>query len=66
MQQNILVKKKKREQKKQRKNNILFFGFSDIIEETMNKILCSEWTDGEFFDEFVEFKNMDVNADNDI
>ena len=48
--------RKKKKQKNQRKNNIFSFGFFNNLEDTISKILCSEWTDGEFFDEFVGFK----------
>lgn len=50
--------KKKKKQRSRRRTSILFFKFilEDIIEET----LCSEWSNNDFFDEFVEVKNLNI------
>lgn len=56
--------KKKRRQKEQRKRFILSFKLFDIIEETVEEILCSKLSDNEFFDEFVEVKNLDIGDKN--
>lgn len=52
--------KKKRKQKEQRKRFILSFKLFDIIEETIEEMICSQWSDSEFFGEFVEFKNVNI------
>lgn len=52
--------KKKRKQKEQRKRFILSFRLFDIIEETIEEMICSQWSDSEFLGEFVEFKNVKI------
>ena len=56
--------KKKKKQKEQRKRFILSFKLFDIIEEMVEEILCSQWSDNEFFDEFVEVKNLNIGDKN--
>ena len=56
--------KKKRKQKEQRKRFILSFKLFDIIEDIVEETLCSQWSDNEFFGEFVEVKNLDIGDKN--
>ena len=56
--------KKKRKQKERRKKFILSFKLFDIIEEVVENTLCSEWSDNEFFNEFVEVKNLNIGDKN--
>lgn len=56
--------KKKRKQKEQRKRFILSFKLFDIIEETIEEMICSQWSDSNFFDEFVEIKNFNIGDKN--
>lgn len=56
--------KKKRKQKEQRKKFILSFKLFDMIEEIIEDTLCSEWSDNEFFGEFVEVKNLNIGDKN--
>lgn len=52
--------KKKRKQKEQRKRFILSFKLFDIIEDMIEETLGSEWFNNEFFNEFVEVKNLNI------
>lgn len=54
--------KKKREQRSRKRRSIFFFKFilEDIIEETLR----SEWSNSEFFNEFVEVKNLNIGDKN--
>ena len=56
--------KKKRKQKEQRKRFILSFKLFDIIENIVDETLCSKWSDNEFFNEFVEVKNLNIVDEN--
>lgn len=56
--------KKKKKQKEQRKKFILSFKLFDIIEEVVEDTLRSEWFDNEFFNEFVEVKNLNIGDKN--
>ena len=56
--------KKKRKQKEQRKRFILSFKLFDIIEDIIEETLCSKWSDNEFFNEFVEVKNLNIGDKN--
>lgn len=56
--------KKKRKQKKQRKKFILSFKLFDMLEDIIEETLCFKWSDNEFFDEFVEVKNLDIGDKN--
>jgi hypothetical protein len=56
--------KKKRKQKKQRRNFILSFKLFDIIEDIVEETLGSKFSDNEFFNEFVEVKNLDIGDKN--
>lgn len=56
--------KKKRKQKEQRKRFILSFKLFDIIEDIVEETLCSKWSDNEFFNEFVEVKNLNIGDKN--
>lgn len=44
-----------------RRNKVRFF---EIIEETVENLLVSGWTDNEFFNRFVEFKNLQIGQKN--
>ena len=52
--------KKKKKQKEQRKKYVLSFKLFDLIEEVVEDTLCSEWSDSEFFNEFIEVKCCDI------
>lgn len=52
--------KKKRKQKEQRKIFILSFRLFDMLEDIVEKTLCSKWSDSKFFNEFVEVKNLNI------
>ena len=52
--------KKKKKKKEQRKKFILSFKLFDLIEKVVEDTLCSEWSDSEFFNEFVEVKYCDI------
>ena len=52
--------KEKRKQKRQRKRFIMSFGLFDLIEETIEKNVCSKWSTNEFFEQFVDFKNVTI------
>lgn len=56
--------KKKRKQKEQRKRFILSFKLFDLIENIVDETLCSKWSDNEFFNEFVEVKNLNIVDEN--
>lgn len=44
-----------------RRNKVRFF---EIIEETVENLLVSGWTDNEFFNRFVEFRNLQIGQKN--
>ena len=44
-----------------RRNKVRFF---EIIEETIEELLISGWRDNEFFDKFVEFRNLALGEQN--
>ena len=50
--------KKKRENKKQRKRRITSFSLFDLIEEVIEQTIGSMCTQNEFFNQFVDVKNM--------
>lgn len=50
--------KEKRKQKRQKKRFIKSFGFFDLIEETIEKNIYSKWATNEFFEQFVDFKEV--------
>lgn len=52
--------KKKRERKCWQTGFILSYKLFDIIEETIVNTIPSEWTNSEFFGEFVEVKNVNM------
>ena len=56
--------KKKRKQKEQRKRFVLSFRLFDIIEDIVEETLCSKWSNNEFFNEFVEVKNLNIGDKN--
>ncbi len=56
--------KKKRKQKEQRRRFILSFRLFDIIEETIEEIICSKWSNNEFFEQFVDIKNVNIGDKN--
>lgn len=56
--------KKKRKYKNQRKRHIMTFRLFDIIEEVVEERICSEWSQKEFFNEFVEVKNLNLGDSN--
>ena len=47
--------------KQLRRNKVRFF---EIIEETVENLLVSGWRDNEFFDRFVEFRNLAMGEQN--
>lgn len=47
--------------KQLRRNKVRFF---EIIEETVENLLTSGWRDNEFFDQFVEFRNLALGEQN--
>lgn len=50
--------KEKRKQKRQKKRFIKSFGLFDLIEETIEKNIYSKWDTNEFFEQFVDFKEV--------
>lgn len=50
--------KEKRKQKRQKKRFIKSFGLFDLIEETIEKNIYSKWATNEFFEQFVDFKEV--------
>lgn len=56
--------KKKKKQKEQRKRFILSFKFFDIIEDIIEETLCSQWSNNEFFNKFIEVKNLNIDDKN--
>lgn len=56
--------KKKKKQKEQRKIFILSFKLFDLIEDIVEETLCFKWSNNEFFDGFVEVKNLDIGDKN--
>ena len=65
-----IIGKKKRKQKEQRRKFILSFNLFDIIEEIIEETLCSKWSQNEFFEQFVDVRDVihtskpDENNDN--
>ena len=55
-----MSKKRKTKQKKRRKTHIMFFGCFDIIEEIIEEQICSKWYNNEFFDKFVDIKDISI------
>lgn len=53
-----IIGKKKRKQKEQRRKFILSFNLFDIIEEIIEENLCSNWSQNEFFGQFVDVKDV--------
>lgn len=56
--------KKKKKQKEQRKRFILSFKLFDLIEDIVEETLDFKWSNNEFFDGFVEIKNLDIGDKN--
>lgn len=56
--------KKKRKQKQQRKRYILTFRLFDLIEDIVDKTLGSKFSNNDFFNEFVEVKNLSIGDKN--
>lgn len=56
--------KKKRQQKKQKRKHILSFNLFDIIEETVENVLSSKFSQNEFFGQFVEIKDLSIGDRN--
>lgn len=56
--------KKKRKQKEQRKRFISSFKLFDMLEDTIEEILHSEWSNSDFIDKFVEVKNFGIGEKN--
>lgn len=56
--------KKKRKQKEQRRRFILSFKLFDILEDTIEKTLLSNWAKDEFFQQFVDIKNFTTGDKN--
>lgn len=52
--------KKKRERKNQRKRHILSFKLFDLIEEIVERTITSTWSQSDFFDKFVDVKNLAI------
>lgn len=50
--------RKKRQQKSQRKRFIKSFKLFDLIEEVIEETICSNWTQNEWFGQFVDVKNI--------
>lgn len=50
--------RKKRQQKNQRKIFIASFKLFDLIEEVVEETICSNWTQNEWFGQFVDIKNI--------
>lgn len=50
--------KKKRKKKNQRKRHILSFKLFDLIEEIVERTIVSTWSQNDFFDKFVDVKNL--------
>lgn len=53
-----MLGKKKRKNKNQRKKIITSFSLFDLIEEVIERTICSTWSQNEFFGHFVDVKNM--------
>ena len=56
--------KQKRKQKRQRRRFILSFRLFDIIEEEIEKTICSKWSNNEFFEQFIDVKNVNIGDKN--
>ena len=56
--------KKKRKKKNQRKKNILSFKLFDLIEEIVERTIVSTWSQNDFFDKFVDVKNLAIGDKN--
>lgn len=52
--------KKKRKKKIQRKRLILSFKLFDLIEEVVERTIVSTWSQNDFFDKFVDVKNLAI------
>lgn len=50
--------KEKRKQKKTEKRFIMSFRLFDLVEEVIEKNICSKWATNEFFEQFVDFKEV--------
>lgn len=50
--------KEKRKQKKRQKKFIMSFRLFDLVEETIEKNIRSKWATNEFFEQFVDFKEV--------
>jgi hypothetical protein len=53
-----IVGKKKRKQKEQRRKFIFSFSLFDLIEEVIENTLGSTWSQNEFFQQFIDVKNV--------
>lgn len=56
--------KKKRKKKNQRKKNILSFKLFDLIEDIVERTIVSTWSQNDFFDKFVDVKNLAIGDKN--
>lgn len=56
--------KKKRKRKNQRKKHILSFKLFNLLEEIVDKTIVSTWSQNDFFDKFVEVKNLAIGDKN--
>lgn len=61
-----IIGKKKKKQKRQRRKFILSFNLFDIIEKTIEETLCSKWSQDEFFQQFVDVKNVAYGHEDDF
>lgn len=50
--------KEKRKQKRQKKRFIMSFRLFDLVEGVIEKNICSKWATNEFFEQFVDFKEV--------
>ena len=55
-----IFSKKKRKTKRAEKRFILSLRMFDILEDIIEETLRSEWLTDDFFDKFVDIKNLDI------
>ena len=56
--------KKKRKNRDQKKRHILSFKLFDLLEEIIDKTIISTWSQNDFFDKFVDIKNLAIDNKN--